>query len=114
MERKRKGYSKEGLEREGKKVREVRGSGEEKKRKRSRKKETRRRKKERRKEGTKKWTLNRSPHGNKTAREQRGREMWSRKRSVGGLLEEERVGRRNMNRGNYRRTGRKKRKRTEK
>jgi hypothetical protein len=22
------------------------------------------------------WTLNRSPHGNKTAREQRGREQW--------------------------------------
>lgn len=26
------------------------------------------------------WTLNRSPHGNKTAREQFGRQIWQRKR----------------------------------
>lgn len=26
------------------------------------------------------WTLNRSPHGNKTAREQVGRQIWQRKR----------------------------------
>lgn len=36
----------------------------------------RRRKKERRMMKRRKWTLNRSPHGNKTAREQRGREEW--------------------------------------
>lgn len=27
-----------------------------------------------------KWTLNRSPHGNKTAREQFGRQIWKRRR----------------------------------
>ena len=28
------------------------------------------------------WTLNRSPHGNKTAREQFGRQVWQRRRQV--------------------------------
>lgn len=35
------------------------------------------------------WTLNRSPHGNKTAREQFGRQVWQRRR------ERERTGRAN-------------------
>lgn len=30
------------------------------------------------------WTLNRSPHGNKTAREQFGRQVWQRTREIGG------------------------------
>jgi hypothetical protein len=29
------------------------------------------------------WTLNRSPHGNKTAREQFGRQVWQRRRERG-------------------------------
>lgn len=29
------------------------------------------------------WTLNRSPHGNKTAREQFGRQVWQRTREIG-------------------------------
>lgn len=28
------------------------------------------------------WTLNRSPHGNKTAREQFGRQVWQRRREI--------------------------------
>jgi hypothetical protein len=30
------------------------------------------------------WTLNRSPHGNKTAREQFGRQVWQRRRERSG------------------------------
>jgi len=31
------------------------------------------------------WTLNRSPHGNKTAREQFGRQVWQRRRELAPL-----------------------------
>jgi hypothetical protein len=31
------------------------------------------------------WTVNRSPHGNKTARQQRGREQWQRRRRRCGM-----------------------------
>jgi ribosomal protein S10 len=40
------------------------------------------------KKGERVWTLNRSPHGNKTAREQFGRQRWQRTREG---LEEARV-----------------------
>jgi len=39
--------------------------------------------------GKRVWTLNRSPHGNKTAREQFGRETWQRKLRVQGGRPEE-------------------------
>ena len=45
--------------------------------------------------GRRKWTVNRSPHGNKTAREQRGREEWKRRREVRSRKEGERRERRN-------------------
>ena len=37
------------------------------------------------------WTLNRSPHGNKTAREQFGRQIWQRKREKVGEEERKKV-----------------------
>ena len=37
----------------------------------------------RKREHRRKWTVNRSPHGNKTARDQRGREEWKVGRVVG-------------------------------
>lgn len=44
-----------------------------------------------------KWTLNRSPHGNKTAREQFGRQVWKRrrKRDEEGRLQRKRKMRKN-------------------
>lgn len=53
------------------------------------------RKKERGRVKRRKWTVNRSPHGNKTAREQRGREEWKRSRTRKGMGEGERKERRN-------------------
>ena len=44
----------------------------------------RREKKQRVRVQRRKWTLNRSPHGNKTAREQFGRESWKRSRKRKG------------------------------
>lgn len=44
------------------------------------------RKKERGRVKRRKWTVNRSPHGNKTAREQRAREQWKRTRTRGGSM----------------------------
>ena len=58
---------------------EARGRREVKEREERRKeerKEGRKRKKERKKIQTKRWTVNRSPHGNKKAREQRRRDVW--------------------------------------
>lgn len=53
------------------------------------------RKKERGRVKRRKWTVNRSPHGNKTAREQRGREEWKRSRTMKGRGAGERKERRN-------------------
>lgn len=68
------------------------------------------RKKERGRVKRRKWTVNRSPHGNKTAREQRGRDEWKRSRTRKGRGAVERKERRNGAEGVARKVKQRKRK----